>query len=206
VLAFDGSTTNSTLIVPRAKYQWNFGDGTKAVGPSVVHSYGHGGICEVTLQVTDRGGNQASLTQTVQVLGATGGSVSSGAVGSGATGSGGLKVRLQLMPQSLRGVLRAGVAVHVSSNQPANGVATLSISRRSAKQAHLKAGRGPSVVIARGTLSQIKSGTVSLHLHMRLSRSTASKLEGLGHVTLTVRLALVAAGGGRIAVDAAGRY
>ncbi len=55
---FDGSATASTLIVPNAGYAWNFGDGTTATGPSVVHSYTKGGIYNVTLTVTDRGGNK----------------------------------------------------------------------------------------------------------------------------------------------------
>ena len=59
-------------------------------------------------------------------------------------------------------------------------------------------------MIGRGTVSRIKNGTVNLHL--RLSRVTAAKLKHLGHVTLTLRLALVAAGGVHLTIDAAGRY
>ena len=59
-------------------------------------------------------------------------------------------------------------------------------------------------MIGRGTVSGIKAGTVSLRL--RLSRATATKLRRLGHVKVTVRLALVAATGEHFAVDAAGSY
>jgi hypothetical protein len=59
-------------------------------------------------------------------------------------------------------------------------------------------------VIGRGTVSKIHSG--ANHLRIRLSKTTATKLKRLGHVTLTIRLALVATGGHRITVDAAGHY
>jgi hypothetical protein len=108
------------------------------------------------------------------------------------------------MPQGLKGVLRSGVALTVTSNQSANGILTVSIPRSAAKRAHIRAGRSSSVVIGRGTVSGIHSG--ANHLHIHLSKATASKIKRLRHVTLTFRLALVASGGHRITVDAAGRY
>lgn len=45
-----------------------------------------------------------------------------------------------------------------------------------------------------------------MNLHVKLSRGMATKLGHLRHVTLTVRLALAAAGGAHVAIDAAGRY
>jgi hypothetical protein len=59
-------------------------------------------------------------------------------------------------------------------------------------------------VIGLGTVSAITNGTVTLHLH--LSHAMAAKLAHLGHVTMTIRLALVAAGNERYAIDVAGRY
>jgi hypothetical protein len=53
-------------------------------------------------------------------------------------------------------------------------------------------------------VSAITGGTVQLHLV--LSRAMSTKLKRLKHVTLTVRLALVAAAGDHLALDAAGRY
>ncbi len=212
VVQFDGSTTDSTLIVPKGGYQWNFGDGSTATGPSIVHSYAKGGSYNVTLTVTDRGGNTATLTQTLQVLGASGQtvtppSVSGSGGGSGGSGSGSnasLNVRIQLLPQSLKTVLRNGISVRVTSNLPANGIATVSITRASAKKAHIQVGRSQSVRIGLGTLSSIKNGTVTLRLH--LSKAMAKKLSHLHRVAMTVRLALVAPGGQRYAVDVAGRY
>ena len=40
VIELDGSSTASTLSSRRPTISWNFGDGTTATGPSVVHSYG----------------------------------------------------------------------------------------------------------------------------------------------------------------------
>ena len=209
VIQFDGSTTDSTLIVPRANYQWNFGDGTTATGPSIVHSYSKGGNYNVTLTVTDRGGNTQTIVQAIQVLGADGqtvppGGSSSGGGGSGSGSGNGLNVHLQLLPQSLKTVLRNGILVRVTSNRPANGIATVTITRRSAKKAGIKVGHASAVRIGLGTVSTIKNGTVTLRLH--LSKAMAKKLSHLHHVAMTIRLALVASGNDHFAVDAAGKY
>ena len=115
-----------------------------------------------------------------------------------------LSVRLQLMPQSLKALLHGGLTLRVFSNLAANGIVTLSIPRSAAKRAHLKVGRAASVVIGRGTVSRIKAGSVNLQL--KLSPTVAGKLKRLGHLTVTVRLALVAATGDHKAYVAAARY
>jgi PKD repeat protein len=203
---FDGSTSPSTLIVPNAQYLWNFGDGTTATGPSSQHTYGSAGNFTVTLTVTDRGNNTATLSQVVQVLGSNGQPVPvpvNGGSGSGGSGSG-LQVHLQLQPQSLKTVLHNGIAVRVTSNKAANGIATVSITRASAKKAGIHVGHNPSVRIGLGTVSSITNGTATLRLH--LSPKMAKKLSRLHHVVMTIRLSLVASGGQRFSVDVAGRY
>jgi hypothetical protein len=206
VVEFDGSKSVSTLLIPDGNYEWDFGDGTAhAYGPSAVHSYAHGGTYGVTLKVTDRGGDSVSLPQTIQVLGSNGQPVSAPPASGGPSGSSpALSVHLQLLPQSLKSVLRHGIAVRVASNAAANGIATVSISRAAARRAHIKVGRSPIVRIGIGTLASVTNGTVDLHLH--LSPSVARKLAHVGHVTMTIRLALVDAGNQRVAIDAAGRY
>ncbi len=204
---FDGSTTNSTLIVPKDGYSWSFGDGTTAAGPSVVHAYAAGGDYSVTLTVTDRGDNVAVLTQTIHVLGADGQPLTPTITkppSNNKPQSKRLTVRLQLVPQPLKAVLSKGVSVRVTSNEAANGIATLSIPKSAAKKAHLKVRRGSSVVVGRGTVSGIKVGTVRMHL--KLSRSMAKRLSHLKHLQLSVRMSLVSPGGSRVAVDVAGRY
>ncbi len=92
----------------------------------------------------------------------------------------------------------------VTSTASADGIATVSISRAAANRAHIKHGGGPTVVVGRGTVSGLKAGTIQLRL--RLPSAIAKKLVRLHHVTLTVHLALVAAGGAHTAVDVAGQY
>jgi PKD repeat protein len=210
VVQFDGAESRSTLLVPRSNFSWSFGDGTSAVGPSAVHSFTRGGTYTVTLKVIDRGGNVATSTQQVVVLG-PGGQIVPPSVapptaqpGKSSTTHPALSVRVALAPQGLKGILRSGVALNVTTNQSANGILTLSIPRSAAKRAHISAGHSSSVVIGRGTVSGIHSG--SNHLHVHLPKATAAKLKRLGHVTLTFRLTLVAQGGHRITVDAAGHY
>ena len=98
-----------------------------------------------------------------------------------------------LIPQGYKSMLRSGIALRVTSNEPADGFSTISISRSAARRAHLRTGRSASVVVGRGTVSGIKDGTVKLHL--RLSRAMAKKLGRLGHLKLTVRLSLTGATG-----------
>ena len=206
---FDGSVTASALMVHNAGYSWSFGDGTTATGPSVYHTYSQGGNYPVTLTVTDRGGNVAHITQTVQVLGSNGQPVpppvsSGGGSGSGSGSSTALQARLQLLPQSLKTVLRNGISVRVTSNKPANGIATVWITRGSAKKAHIHVGHSASVRIGLGTVSSVKNGTVTLRLY--LSKAMAKNLSRLHHVAMTIRLALVAPGNQRLTIVAAGRY
>jgi hypothetical protein len=92
----------------------------------------------------------------------------------------------------------------VTANKPANGIATVWITRASAKKAGMHVGRSATVRIGLGTVSSIKNGNVLLRL--RLSRSVAKKLSHLHHVAMTIRLSLVAPGNQRYAVDVAGRY
>jgi PKD repeat protein len=203
VVQFDGSVTNSTLIVPKADYQWDFGDGTTAIGPSVQHSYASGGTYTVKLTVTDRGGTAASLSQTITILGKNGHPVTPPPTTTTPKNTA-LSAHILLLPQGLRSLLRNGVFVRVTSNEAADGFVTVSISRSAARRAHIKTGRASTVVVGRGTVSGVASGTADVHV--RLSRSMAKKLGHLKYVTVTVRLALDAAGGDHVAVDAAGRY
>jgi PKD repeat protein len=188
--------------VPGANYSWDFGDGSpKTTGPSVVHAYHKAGTYSVTLTVIDRGGNSATLSQTISVLGPQG-QVVSRPSGRGAAQP--LQVHLQLMPQALKTLLRRGIALRLTANEAANGLATVTIRRSAAKKAHMRVGRSRSVVVGRGTVSGINDGTVTLHL--KLSKATAQKLARLRHLQLSVRLLLVSKAGDRVAVDVAGKY
>ncbi len=201
VVQFDGSATRSSLIVPKAAYAWTYGDGGTAFGPSVEHAYPKPGSYTVTLKVTDRGGNTASLSRTITVLGQNG--VLPPSTGT-PPATPGLLARLALLPQGLKGLLRSGVSLRVTSNQPASGLATISISRGAARRAHLRVGHGASVVIGRGTIAGVAGGTT--YLRIRVGHAMASKLGRLRHLTLSVRVLLITSSRGHIAVDAAGNY
>jgi hypothetical protein len=203
LVEFDGSTSASTLIVPRTGYVWDFGDGTSAVGPSVGHSFAKGGTYTVKLTLTDRGGDVRSVTQTISVLGPTGQVVTPPGAGGKGT-SPGLHVKLQLLPQGLKSLLRHGVSLKVTANEGAAGIASISIARSEAKRAHITAGRGSSVVIGVGTVKGVVNGTVALHL--RLSKKVAAKIKRLRHLTLTIRLTLLDHSGDKQTVVVAGQY
>ena len=216
VVGFDGSATAATLLVPNAQYQWDFGDGSSATGPSVVHTYATGGTYTVKLTVTDRGGNHVNVSEPITVLGPNGLPVTPApttSTTSGGSGPGGgstqtplapLQVHLLLMPQSLRAALRSGIALRVSANEAADGFAYVSISRAAAKRAGIKLGRAASVQIGRGTVARVSSGTATLRLH--LSRGVAAKLKRLKHVTLTVLLSLASSSGDRVVAVAAAHF
>jgi hypothetical protein len=201
VVEFDGFRTPTTLLIPRANFQWSFGDGTTAVGASPVHAFTYGGTYTVTLTVTDRGGNTAVVTHPVTVLGP--GKASPQPPPVKTTGPK-LLARMQLMPQGLLSMLHSGVVIRVTSNMPANGVVTVSIPRADARRAHIKMHGGAAVVIGRGTVAGIKNGTVSLRL--RLAAVTAKRLIHLRHLTVTIRIALVAKGAKPTAIVAAARF
>lgn len=84
VVAFDANESGMTLDANLTDvlanepyeapiYRWSFGDGSPTVSgvqyASVFHSYAYGGEYEVTLTVTDSGGNTASFSKAVTVVG-----------------------------------------------------------------------------------------------------------------------------------------
>jgi hypothetical protein len=202
IVAFDGSVTESTLLIPQANYQWNFGDGTSRVGASVIHQFAKGGVYTVKLTVTDRGGYSSSASQQVAVSGP--GGTTPPPPNTGPTKKSKLTARLALIPQGYRTILRSGIAMRVTSNEAAAGLTKIWISKKDAKRAHIRTGRSGTVVIGQGTVSGIQNGTVKLHL--RLSRTIAQKLGRLRHLKLTVRLSLTGSSGDRATIDAAGSY
>jgi hypothetical protein len=205
IVAFDGSVTASTLLISQPDYVWSFGDGTSAQGASVIHSYARGGVYSVKLTVTDRGGNASTTTQSITVLGSGGQQPNDpNNPNNPKKPPHQFQVRMQLVPQGLKSVLRSGVAVRVSSSEPADGISTVTITRATARRAHIRAGRSADVRIGHGTVAGIKNGTMSLRL--RLDRSTTAKLARLHHLKLTVALALVGPSGDRATIRAAGSY
>jgi PGF-CTERM protein len=65
-VVFDAS--NATDDTGIAAYQWEFGDDATATGERVAHTFAGNGTYEVTLEVVDGGGNDATETMDVEVL------------------------------------------------------------------------------------------------------------------------------------------
>lgn len=62
---FDGSS--STPVGGLSSYQWTFGDGGTASGPTVSHAFGQAGVFNVTLLVSNAAGQTSQAALTVQV-------------------------------------------------------------------------------------------------------------------------------------------
>jgi hypothetical protein len=224
VVEFDGSVSPSMLVVPAAGYAWEFGDGTTGTGPSVEHTYAQGGSYLVKLTLTDRGGNVASITQTVNVEPlpppppppASSGTGTSSAISgppavpslAAVAGPGGptiFTLSALLIPESRKQLIRQGVALRASANEAADGVASISISASEARQAHIYFKRGESsVVVGRGTIKGLSAGAGTFHL--RLSKSVMARLGRLSHVALTIELVALDRSGQRRTIAIAGHY
>jgi hypothetical protein len=91
----------------------------------------------------------------------------------------------------------------VNSNQPVDGIASVSIPAAAAHRAHLTAS-GQTLVIGRGTFAGLIAGVSTLHL--RVAAGVAKKLSKLSHVSLTVHLSLIGPGRRGLSIDAVGHY
>jgi hypothetical protein len=208
VIQLDGTTSVATMDVQN--YQWNFGDGTTSTLPSVVHTYNAAGNYTVTLTVTDRGGNVASSTETITVVGPGSGAVITGPGSPGAGGSGGagsqaaFSANVQLISSSVKSLIKQGIPIVLNTNRPGAGFVTILLSRASAKAAHINAGSLAAVGIGTGILSGVVQG--STHLRLHLGKSVAARLSHLSKLTLTLRVQLTDAAGTRETIDVAHSY
>jgi hypothetical protein len=240
VVGFDGmesdialnGNTNFLSGVPQphyATYSWNFGDGTPVVSgfapgaplceapwltpcaASVFHAYAAGGAYQVTLTVTDVGGNVASTTRGVVVMGPaptpsvpgtnSGGSTTGSTPGSSPGSTGGAPgVILRPVAQavslshSLRTALKKGLSVRFSVNEQVAGRFEVLISRTLAKRLKLggapatglPAGTPPQLMIAKATLITTKGGQGTMQI--KFSKAVAKRLAHAGKVSLLLRL------------------
>lgn len=67
-LLVDFNAACSFFAAPAVSYDWTFGDGGVASGPTAQHSYAFGGNYEVTLTIKDTGGAMASASKTITVF------------------------------------------------------------------------------------------------------------------------------------------
>ncbi len=217
-----------------ATYSWNFGDGTSAVSGyapgqapgnppatlceapwlppcagSTFHSYKYGGVYEVTLTVTDVGGNTASTTQKITVVGPP----APGTPGSGGSGTGLLPgiitppggpggssslprpvATAAATSSSLKQVARNGLVVHYTVNEQVAGRFEVLLEAATAHHlgiagpvaTNLPAGSPKSLVIGHALLVTTKGGKSSVRI--KFSKSVAKHLRRAKQVKLTLRL------------------
>ncbi|HYM46617.1 MAG TPA: PKD domain-containing protein, partial [Solirubrobacteraceae bacterium] len=230
VVGFDGSGSDITLdanvkgLPPDEPftapvYKWDFGDGTVVSGAgdaSEFHSYQYGGTYDVTLTVTDSGGNTNRFTEPIKVNGPAppspggpgGGGPSSGAA-TGPSSGGGSKppasspVATQIvLSHSLSRTLRGGLVVHYSVDQQVAGHFEVLLAASIARRIHLHgplatglpAGTPAQVVVAKAILITTKGGHSTIKIEF--GKAAAKRLHRLPRVALMLRLVLRNASGG----------
>lgn len=229
-----------------ATYTWNFGDGSPKVSgyspgappcseatwlspcaASVFHAYKYGGAYEVTLTVRDVGGNEASVSHQITVVGppspppspGSGAGASAGAAGAspGAGSSSTLGATTKppvpgpvatqaVVSRSLARTLRGGLIVRYSVNQQATGRFEVLLAASTANRlglhlplaTGLPAGTPQQVVVARALLVTTRAGRSTLKI--QFGKITARRLRRLHSVSLMLRLNLRNAGGGTTTV------
>ncbi|HEX4483063.1 MAG TPA: PKD domain-containing protein [Solirubrobacteraceae bacterium] len=240
------NATSSYVDLGVDKYNWSFGDGTSAevncagrtptygVAPdecttssgvgnpnpvaSVAHAYAYGGEYEVTLSITDGGGNVASTTHVIDVSGtpapSSAGSAGGATSGSNTTAAGaatttaatpgttaGLPPAAKLVAATqsvssrrLSAVLKEGIVVHYSVNEQVAGRFEVLLSSSIARRIGL---RGTSAAgLAKGTPAQTVIAKAILvttkggrsTYKIKFDKATAAKLRKLRKVTLMIRL------------------
>lgn len=212
-----------------ATYSWNFGDGSPAVSgfapgapacevpwltpcaASEFHSYQYGGKYEVTLTVRDVGGNTATVTRSVDVVGpnppskeSTQSSESSSANSISppppvATPPGPAPIPSPLaaaavVSRSLKSALRKGLVIRYSVNEQVAGHFDVLLSKTIAKRlgitgataVGLPVGTPPQLIIAKAVLVTTQGGRSTVDI--QFSKRTAARLKRLHKVTLMLRL------------------
>jgi hypothetical protein len=216
-----------------ATYTWNFGDGSPTISGyapgqapgnpptqlcevpwlapcagSTFHSYQYGGTYEVTLTVTDVGGNTASVTEPLTVVGplppGKGGAGEGAGAGAGAQGSSGASGASSSLPRpvakaaavstSIKQVARNGLVVHYSVNEQVAGRFEVLLEATAAQHlgiagptaTDLPAGSPKSLVIGHALLVTTKGGHSSVRI--KFSKSIAKHLRRARKVKLTLRL------------------
>jgi PKD domain len=228
VVGFDGMESNitqnaginfpapGTPAANYATYNWEFGDGTSTKGyapgapvceapwlspcaASAFHTYTYGGTYLVTLTVTDVGGNVASVSHEVTVVGPPPPAPPAAGSKSG-SGAGAVAVIVNpvaaaaIVSRSLKTALRKGLSVRYSVNEQVAGNFEVLISSALAKKlglhgtpaTGLPAGTPPQVMIARAVLVTTKAGHSTIQI--KFSAHVAARLHHVHHVSLLLRM------------------
>jgi hypothetical protein len=237
-IELDAAFNYSSTGVPQANYAtytWNFGDGSAEVAgfapgsptcetpwltpcaATVFHSYQYGGTYQVTLTVRDVGGNVASVSHEVTVVGppppsstgsgagagssagGAGSSTGTSTTGAGAT-TGVLKAVIApvaaaaIVHQSLKNALRKGLVVTYSVNEQVAGRFEVLLSRAVAHKLGITGtpatglpAGSPAEVVIAKAILVTTKGGRST-VHIQFSKRTAAKLARVHKASLTLRM------------------
>jgi hypothetical protein len=233
------SKTTGAEEVKYASYKWNFGDKTPEVtgyapgapslnspetspcelpwkapcAASTFHSYQYGETYNVTLTVTDTGGNTASVTEPITVVGPprpssttpTGGPTGPGSpapatpqapvvVTPAPTPTPAPVVTGLAISKSLKKVLSGGLAVRYTANEQVAGSIQVLLDAATAKRlgihgataTGLPTGTPRSIVVGTALLVTTKAGQGTIKI--KFSPRTAARLKHTRKLTLTLRL------------------
>jgi PKD domain-containing protein len=193
-------------------YTFDFGDGILITSgnASVFHAYGSPGTYNAVLTVTDSGGNVASFTSPVTVVGPTsaGGSGGSGGSGQAQGGQPGGGSKSPGSPSgapkpnaaavaashSLRRALRSGLVVRYSVSERVSGRFEVMIASSLARRLHLRGqsatglapGTPPQTVIGKAILIANSPGHNTLRI--QFGKNTADRVARLHSVSLLLRM------------------
>lgn len=222
-----------------AIYTWNFGDGSPQVSgyapgaatqnsagspcnqpwlapcaASTFHAYQYGGTYDVTLTVTDVGGNTATVAKAITVIGpplppksssgsgspAAGvGSQTASGSGSGAAATasvGAPTLTESVLSRSLKKAVGLGLAIHYNVNQQVAGRAEALLDRATAARLGIKGrtatglpnGYPRSIVVGSAVLVTTRAGQGTVRI--RFFKSVAKRLAKAHQVQLTLRFVL----------------
>lgn len=216
-----GYSSTGTPFETFPTYTWDFGDGNRTVSPypagasqvnepSAFHAYQYGGTYQVTLTITDVGGNTATITHPLTVVGPPpppAASPSSGApttAGSStetstATSKKGLpapSIGEHVASHSLTKVLQDGLTLRYAVNEQVAGSVEVLLDSSTAKRLgihgptarNLPKGSPRSIVIGFAVLVTTKRGHGALTI--RFGKSVSGHLAHMHRVKLTLRIAV----------------
>ncbi|HEX4838713.1 MAG TPA: PKD domain-containing protein [Solirubrobacteraceae bacterium] len=212
VVGFDATESKVSLGV--AEYEWNFGDGSAPLSgesdASVFHSYTYGGTYYVTLKITDTGGDSASATNPVIVVGPprpssiapAGSSPSAGSfAATSPSGQSGTPASTPapvvggfVVSKSLKKALSGGLAVRYTVNEQVAGSIQVLLDGATAKRLGIRGatatglpkGSPSAIVVGTAVLVTTKAGQGTIRV--KFSSRTASHLALIHRLKLTLRL------------------
>jgi hypothetical protein len=160
-----------------SSYAWMFGDGGSGSGVTPKHSYSKAGTYTVRLSITDNSGSVGVTARALTIS---------------APPSHAPTLHLRIPKQKLGSVLKRGLRLWASSNQPASAKLQLVLASRNAKRLGLGTGRHP-VVIA--SLRRQLAGGKTTAITLKLTRKARTHLRRVKTIRITLTFTATGAGG-----------